>query len=555
MADLFGARDDPRSTLDVPRVPGLELVRRLGTGAHAEVWLGTEPATGERVAVKVALPGSGARLVRESELLQRIDHPHVIRLRRLEPTPYGVALVLDHADGGSLAELAAGRGRLDPGETTTVVVPVARALAAMHATGLVHGDVTAANVLFTRDGRPLLADLGVAADLAGPGAPDGAGGLDGHAGLGLWGTPGWVDHAAHAPGPAADVWALGALLRFCLTGDPDPSSLGPSSRLGLSSSLGESAGAGAAARLLDVATDCAATDPADRPTALAVSRAVWEACPPEPVRLLEVHARLAGSAPVGAAELTRRIRQDAVDPATAPRERRRLAIPGPSRRVLAPVAIVAGAAVLGVVAALAVMPQLLQVGRPDRSDPVALVGLPAPVAPTVSTAPAAPTAPTAPAAPTAPTATVTPTATAASGAQPAATDAQAQQVVTALALARARALSAAAEQALAEVDQPGSAALAQDLTVVRQLAGSGVRLCGLAFLVDGVRLLRSDGDRWTVAAEVTTSAHTRVDLAGRVLAQVPAAAPRAVTLELVRTADGWRVASSGPAAAVAASGG
>ncbi len=491
-----------RAALDAPVVPGLQLLRRLGAGVHAEVWLATDSASGDRVAVKVALPGAGARLTREAELLQRIDHEHVIRLRRVEPTPGGPALVLDHAGGGSLTALVAGRGGLDPEEATTVVVPIARALAAMHALGLVHGDVSGANVLFTRDGRPLLADLGVAADLAAPGSGVAE----------LWGTPGWVEPSASAPSAGGDVWALGALLRFCLTGDPAGAAVADPGAL-----------RGRSAALVEVANACAATDPDRRPTALQVSRAVWDACPPEPVRLLDVHARLAPGLPAGAAELTRRIRQDAGEPGPEVPPRTRLRRPG--GRVLGPVAVVAGAGLLGVTAALVVMPMLLQVGRPPVPEPggsqrppgaastdlIASVVQVGQVGPQSSSGSAEP---------------------------------DLRQVLVALASARARALSAAAESALAEVDLPGSPALAQDTALVRRLVGSGVRLRGLTFAVGQVRPVHSTGAGWRVQAEVTTSAHTRVDLSGRNLGEVPAARVRQVTLELVRTASGWRVVSA-----------
>ena len=49
-----------------------------------------------------------------------------------------------------------------PGEVVTIAAPLASALATAHGLGLVHGDVSPANVLFTADGMPLLADLGVA---------------------------------------------------------------------------------------------------------------------------------------------------------------------------------------------------------------------------------------------------------------------------------------------------------------------------------------------------------------------------------------------------------
>src|SRR5438309_584724 len=87
--------------------------------------------------------------------------PHGKRSPGTTP-PDGAVLVLDLADGGSLAELLAVRGRLTPGEVITAVSPVAAAVAYLHAAEIVHGDVSPANILFTPGGVPLLADLGVA---------------------------------------------------------------------------------------------------------------------------------------------------------------------------------------------------------------------------------------------------------------------------------------------------------------------------------------------------------------------------------------------------------
>ena len=150
-----------------------------------------------------------ARTAREAALLARVDHPHVIRLRNVVECPDGTrALVLELAAGGSLAALVAARGRLGAGETVTVAVGLARTLADLHALGLVHGDLTPGNVLLAGDGRPLVADLGVA-------------GVLGSAGGERWGTAGFADPAdGPADDPARDVHALGALVRFCLTGSP-----------------------------------------------------------------------------------------------------------------------------------------------------------------------------------------------------------------------------------------------------------------------------------------------------------------------------------------------
>jgi hypothetical protein len=212
-----------------PRVPGLRLQHVLGRGAHGEVWAAVDTGTGEEVAVKlrrtVAAAGeaqapsaapdeddaeAAERLAREIALLRRIDHPHVVRLRRVLDLPGGSrALVLDRAAGGSLARLVRRRGGLQPGEVVTLVVTLARTLADLHVGGVVHGDLSPGNVLFAVDGRPLLSDLGQGAVL----------GTD--CGTTRWATPGFADPApGSAADPARDVWGLGAVGWFALAGRP-----------------------------------------------------------------------------------------------------------------------------------------------------------------------------------------------------------------------------------------------------------------------------------------------------------------------------------------------
>jgi hypothetical protein len=283
----MGAADEGRARGDAdgaPRVPGLRLLRVLGAGGQAEVWLADDLVSGDRVAVKVgrdratALPvqrrdadGGGdaadaRRLAREVALLRRIDHPHVVRLRRVVDLPGGArALVLDHAEGGSLDSVVRGRGPLTAPEACTVVVPLARTLADLHERGLVHGDLTPSNVLFTADGRPLVADLGCAAVLGtGPGE--------------RWGSDGYVDPAAGpSPAPTDDVYALGALLRFMLTGAP----AGP----GPSAAPVDGFGDARRDALLALADLCTADEPGRRPDPREVAQATVAATGPAPVRL------------------------------------------------------------------------------------------------------------------------------------------------------------------------------------------------------------------------------------------------------------------------------
>ncbi|MCW2723926.1 MAG: Serine/threonine protein kinase, partial [Frankiales bacterium] len=199
---------------EVWTLPGYDVQALLGFGATGEVWRARELATGDTVALKRlragADPAALTALRREAALLGTLATPYVVRLRAVLGEDADTVLVLDLAAGGSLAALLGSRGRLDPGEVVTVAAPLAQALAAAHASGLVHGDVSPSNVLFTADGMPLLSDLGLARPVADP-----VGAVEG--------TAEYVDPAVAAggrPDAASDVWALAAVCHHMLSGTP-----------------------------------------------------------------------------------------------------------------------------------------------------------------------------------------------------------------------------------------------------------------------------------------------------------------------------------------------
>ncbi|WP_299035091.1 serine/threonine-protein kinase [uncultured Pseudokineococcus sp.] len=268
-------------------MPGWEVERFLGRGGSGEVWRAREVASGDAAALKV-LRGSVAadaaarqRLEGEAALLAALDDPHLVRLRGLAQTDEArprPVLVLDHAPGASLAALVAERGALDPGEVVTVLVPLAGVLAGLHATGVVHGDVSPGNVLFAEDGRPLLADLGtaglVACGTAGePPSPVPE--------VLLELTPGYADELRAAGGPATaegDVHALGACAWHALTAlVPGPSSQRPP-LVTLRPDVPRD--------LVDLVEDCLEPDPSRRPDARDLARRAWESAEAEPVRLV-----------------------------------------------------------------------------------------------------------------------------------------------------------------------------------------------------------------------------------------------------------------------------
>jgi hypothetical protein len=266
-----------------PVVPGYTLEALLGRGGSGEVWRAVPRRGGDPVAVKVLVAGDPERQAREAALLGELDHPHLVRLIEVvhQPRRGGaarVALVLELLAGGSLAGLLARRGRLRPGEVVTAIAPVAAALAHAHDNGVVHGDLSPGNIVFTAEGRPVLTDLGVARVLGEAAAAEV--------------TPPYVDPTVArggAPAPASDVFGIAAAAFHALTGIAPWNAATSADTLtvaatGLLPDLTELA-PDAPPELVAVITRGLAADPHDRGSAAAFALDLRHACRPEPVRL------------------------------------------------------------------------------------------------------------------------------------------------------------------------------------------------------------------------------------------------------------------------------
>ncbi len=193
-----------------------ELERQIGAGAAGTVWKAHRSGPVSRVvALKRLRVGSGAvdlaRIRREATVLTELDHPHIVRVFEVVHDGDGVALAMQFAAGGSLADLLVERGRLSPGQVVAVAAPVADALASAHRRGVLHGDVKPANILFTTDGEPLLSDFGVARTLGQLTSDQATGTAEYLAPELLDGSP---------PDPRADVYSLGIVCYQALAGVP-----------------------------------------------------------------------------------------------------------------------------------------------------------------------------------------------------------------------------------------------------------------------------------------------------------------------------------------------
>jgi hypothetical protein len=321
------------------RVPGYVVEELLGFGASGQVWRGRVSSTGAAVALKRVTIGDVAQVraaQREAALLTTLDHPHLVRLHELVPAGDAVVLVLDLADGGTLAELVAARASITPGEAITALAPIGAALAYVHNAGVVHGDVTPANVLFTDAGMPLLADLGVAR-LHGDDPP-------------AHSTPAFIDPAVavgHVPGPQSDVFMLGAVLLHALTGRPLWSGESSDDVLASAAAADEDEIAAAIAApdipepMRAVLSRALSVAPSARGTAAEFALDLRHAATPVAVELAAGRQRVVSSAPAEppmAGEWdgadTRTVRPDWSDAARPPFDRPREVVPDAARPVL-----------------------------------------------------------------------------------------------------------------------------------------------------------------------------------------------------------------------------
>ncbi|MER6691005.1 serine/threonine-protein kinase [Streptomyces minutiscleroticus] len=209
--------------MPVPEETGrYRVVRRLGAGAFAVVWLARDERLHADVAIKVMADNWACRLdvrerfVEEARLLRRAHSEGVVQVFDIGDLPDGRPyFVMEYADRGTLEDLlTAGEAGVD--EALRLTARAARGVAALHAAGILHRDVKPSNVLLS--GRPhgrervLIGDLGLAKDLAQ------ASGFTVVAGSSGYMAPEQAQPPADGLDARADVYGLGAVLHHLLTG-------------------------------------------------------------------------------------------------------------------------------------------------------------------------------------------------------------------------------------------------------------------------------------------------------------------------------------------------
>jgi len=222
---IYGLR---RQVSQIARVGQYVLHEKLGEGGMGVVYRATHALLRRDTAVKLLQPErvgekNLARFEREVKLTALLTHPNTIAIYDYGHTPEGVFYyAMEHLDGGDLEQLVAYSGPLPPGRVIWILEQVCGALAEAHALGLIHRDIKPSNVLLCERGGEgdvaKLVDFGLVRDLNAPEATrltqDQA----------LTGTPLYMSPenvtAADTVDHRSDLYSLGALAYFLLTGEP-----------------------------------------------------------------------------------------------------------------------------------------------------------------------------------------------------------------------------------------------------------------------------------------------------------------------------------------------
>jgi eukaryotic-like serine/threonine-protein kinase len=205
-----------------PAIPGYEILGKLGEGGMGVVYKARQQGLNRLVALKMIIGGSQVRehhLARfriEAEAVAQLRHPNIVQIYdigEVDGMPY---VSLELLEGGDLQDRLAGTPQPSM-PAALLVATLARAMHAAHQARIVHRDLKPANVLLTADGQPKITDFGLAKRLESDDNQTQTGDV--------MGTPSYMapEQALGRTkdvGPAADIYALGAILYDVLTGRP-----------------------------------------------------------------------------------------------------------------------------------------------------------------------------------------------------------------------------------------------------------------------------------------------------------------------------------------------
>ena len=199
-------------------VEGYEILQELGRGGMGVVYKAKQLALNRTVALKMVLAGahssdrSRQRFLREAEASAKLQHPNIVRVYDLGEQDGQPFFAMDFIEGTDLQNA----DPMDPREAAQVMLKLAEAAHYAHEQGIVHRDIKPANILIDKNGEPRITDFGLAKLLS-----DDSNSLtadDQLLGTAAYMPPEQARGDSRHVGPAADIYSLGAVLYYLLTG-------------------------------------------------------------------------------------------------------------------------------------------------------------------------------------------------------------------------------------------------------------------------------------------------------------------------------------------------
>ena len=198
----------------------------LGRGVFGRVFEAVDPDMQLEIALKVIRKGASdqaadlSRGLKEARLLAKVTHPNVVRIYRVERIADEVGIAMELIRGRALNDLVSSNGPFAAREAAVLGIELCRAIAAVHAAGMIHGDIKAHNVMRETGGRTILMDFGAGRMLDLPVGSEGD----------CAGTPVYLAPEVFAGNDrtrASDIYSLGVLLYYLVTASyPIPGATG-----------------------------------------------------------------------------------------------------------------------------------------------------------------------------------------------------------------------------------------------------------------------------------------------------------------------------------------
>lgn len=151
----------------LPRIPGYKIIRKLGHGGMADVFLGVQENLDREVAIKLLIPSLfrddqfAVRFVKEARTAAQLAHPNIITIHDIGKVEASYFIVMEYLEE-SLCDRMKKEKKLSPDDAIHIVKKIALALDYAHKKGFIHRDIKPDNIMFRSDGAPVLVDFGIA---------------------------------------------------------------------------------------------------------------------------------------------------------------------------------------------------------------------------------------------------------------------------------------------------------------------------------------------------------------------------------------------------------